>query len=46
VGVGTGLGLSVCHGIIQSFKGSIDVSSEAGRGTTVVIRLPVPASRS
>jgi two-component system NtrC family sensor kinase len=42
VGVGTGLGLSVCHGIIRGLSGSIDVSSTVGKGTTVVIRLPVP----
>jgi signal transduction histidine kinase len=38
---GTGLGLSVCHGIIQRHEGEIDVQSELGKGTTVSIRLPV-----
>ena len=34
VGQGTGLGLSVCQGIIASMGGSIQVESQVGRGTT------------
>lgn len=41
VGEGTGLGLSVCYGIIERHKGSIVIDSSPGRGTTVTIRLPV-----
>ena len=41
VGRGTGLGLAVCHGIIQSWGGSIEASSEVGRGTTMRLSLPV-----
>jgi signal transduction histidine kinase len=40
VGVGTGLGLSVCHRIITSLGGEIRVESEPGRGTSFFITLP------
>jgi len=33
-GLGTGLGLWVCHNIVSAYGGSLDVSSEVGRGTT------------
>ena len=38
---GTGLGLSVVYGIIQRHGGTIDITSEIGRGTTFTIALPV-----
>ena len=38
---GTGLGLSVSLGIIQSHGGSLTVESEVGIGTTFTIRLPM-----
>lgn len=40
VGQGTGLGLSVCLGIIDSMGGTMEVSSKKGAGTTFTIRLP------
>jgi PAS domain S-box-containing protein len=39
-GVGTGLGLWVCHNIVTAFGGALDVSSEMGRGTTFRVVLP------
>ncbi len=37
---GMGLGLSICHGIIDEHGGSISVTSETGKGTTFAISLP------
>lgn len=38
---GTGLGLSIVHRIIADHKGTIHVASTPGRGTRVVLRLPM-----
>ena len=41
VGYGTGLGLSVAHGIIEQHKGTLSVESKAGEGSVFTIRLPL-----
>ncbi len=43
VGRGTGLGLSVCYGIVNHMGGTMEVKSEPDRGTTFIISLPAAA---
>jgi signal transduction histidine kinase/CheY-like chemotaxis protein len=40
VGDGTGLGLSLVHGIVADFGGAIDVATQTGVGTTFTVWLP------
>jgi CheY-like chemotaxis protein len=41
VGQGTGLGLSLCHGIVTEHDGRIYVESTLGQGAAFIIELPV-----
>jgi len=40
VGVGTGLGLSLVHGIVAELGGAVDVASAVGAGSTFTVYLP------
>jgi signal transduction histidine kinase len=41
VGVGTGLGLSICYQIVTKHRGSIEVDSQLGSGSTFTVTVPV-----
>ncbi len=45
-GSGSGLGLSVCYGIIRQAGGRISIDSGVGQGTSVKIYLPISASEA
>ena len=40
IGKGTGLGVSISHGIIKDYDGDIQIESEFGKGTTFLLRFP------
>ncbi len=46
LGKGSGLGLFIVHEIIEEHDGCIAVDSEVGKGTTFLIRLPIPGVAS
>src|SRR5437867_1737302 len=43
VGQGTGLGLSLCHGIVEGHGGKLSLVSEPGQGAVFRVELPVVA---
>ncbi len=45
VGEGSGMGLSVVHGIVKSHSGDISVSSQPGKGTTFQVFFPYIESK-
>lgn len=40
---GTGLGLTICRGLVEQHQGDISIDSTPGRGTTCLIRIPLGA---
>jgi signal transduction histidine kinase/DNA-binding response OmpR family regulator len=46
IGIGTGLGLSLCRGIIEKHGGTITVKNQPGQGATFYVELPVEAIRA
>ena len=46
VGVGTGLGLSLCYGIVKRHGGMIYVRSKYGSGATFTVELPIDTSQT
>ncbi len=45
-GKGSGLGLSVIHGIVKSYNGAINIQSKTGKGTRVDVFLPITPEKN
>ena len=43
---GLGVGLALVHEIVDAYRGEITLASEKGDGTTVTVRLPLPAAQA
>ena len=41
IGKGTGLGLFISYNLVTEIDGTITLDSELGKGTTIIIRIPV-----
>ncbi|HKL79150.1 MAG TPA: ATP-binding protein [Mobilitalea sp.] len=46
VGIGLGLGLYISYNIIENHNGEISVSSEQGKGTEFIIKIPIDMAHS
>ena len=46
VGVGSGLGLPIVHGLVEQHGGTIELRSTEGVGTTVTVRFPPSSAES
>jgi signal transduction histidine kinase len=45
VGKGTGLGLFITHNLVTEIDGTVELESELGKGTTVIVRIPLRRRR-
>lgn len=46
IGTGAGLGLSISYGVIEKHNGNINIISDLGIGTTVIIDIPINRRRA
>lgn len=45
IGKGTGLGLFITQNLVTEIDGTVELESESGKGTTVIIRIPLKTRR-